>query len=144
MFFASRSQKKPFAVKLILRHSLRRITFPQAMAMLLEASPYKEQTHLWIADNAFGSMKSLETLSAMNCQVLLSVRKGFLGTTGALLDSYCTKGGAILICKPSGVFLTMSAVKEQNRKKVNKRSERTRNSRSSRSEGPGQRGGGGI
>ena len=48
------------------------------MAMLLEASRYKEQTHLWIAENAFGRMESLETLSAMNCQVLLSVRKGFL------------------------------------------------------------------
>ena len=64
------------------------------MIMLLEASPYKEQIHLRIAENAFGSMKSLETFSAMNCQVLLSDRKGFLGTTGALFDSYCTKGGA--------------------------------------------------
>ena len=135
MFFA-KDLKKPFGVKLILHYSLRRITFPQAMAMLLEASPYKEQTHLWIAENAFGSMESLETLSEMNCQVLLSVRKGFLGTTGALLDSYCTKGGAISMCKPSGVVLTMSAVKDQNGKKVNKRSERTRNSSSSRTEEP--------
>ena len=62
--FWTDKSKKPFAVKLVMRHSQNRVTFPQAMLQLLQASPYKESTHVWIADNAFGSFESKNFLAS--------------------------------------------------------------------------------
>ena len=50
----------------------------------------------------------------------MSVRKGYTGSNGALLDAYCTGKGSIAICKLGNVVMSMSAVKEQNGKIINK------------------------
>ena len=90
------------------------------MIQLLAASPYKEFKHIWVADSAYGSFDNLSIFDSMNCKVVLSVRKNFLGTTGALLDAFCTGKGSVSICNPSNFILTMCQTKNQNDSITNK------------------------
>lgn len=99
--------KKPFAVKFVMRHSSNRISFHECMVQLLEAAPYKGQSHVWVADSAFGSWENLKKFDEMDCQVILSTAINKLGPLSILLNTFCTKKGSVLIINRSENVLSM-------------------------------------
>ena len=111
--------KKPIAVKLVIRHSQNSHFSSSYVGVVTSISIQGIDARVECRQRLW-QLESLKIFSSINCQVIMSVRKGYTGSTEALLDAYCTGKGSIAICKPGNVVVSMSAVKEQNGKIINK------------------------
>ena len=115
------ASKRSFTMRFTLRHPGASTSFSEHMNRLLQASPLRGNTHIWVADSAYGNNRAIEGYQRMGKKVVLSIRKDFLGDTRKLLDEYCTKGGSISLSKSTPpFFLSMTPVKEKDEKVTNK------------------------
>ncbi len=79
----------------------------ESMYTLLKTWPSKAPKPLLVADAAFTTFNSLNTLTSLGWNAVLSLRKSYAGPAGILLSSFNTKDGSIAVKNSAEIVLSV-------------------------------------